>query len=121
MGHLREISDDEVTIDILPYSERELRLVMGEAIIFEDFSYTDNISFLIRNFDPDEPESRDWCLDTDGFCLQGKREIFFERFDLRESHSFGRSQSILDHGRSDTLLFHLDIDAELEKCLLNEE
>ena len=121
MGHLREITDDEVTIDILPHGKGELGLVMREAVIFEDFSDTDNISFLIRNFDPDKPESRNRRLDTDGFCLQSKCEIFFERFDLRESHSFTGSEAILDNSRSDTLLFHFDIDTELEKCFLNEE
>ncbi len=119
--HLREISDDEVPIDVLPYGECKLRLVMSEAIIFKDFSYTDDIAFLIRDFDPNEPESRDGGLDTDGLCLECECEIFLEGFDLREPHSLTWSESILDHGRSDTLFFHLDVDTELQKCLLDQE
>lgn len=121
MRHLREVSDDEVSIDILTDREREFRLVMDEAVIFEDFSDTDGIAFLIRDFDPDESESWDGCLDTYRFGLQGEREILLQRLDLRETDSLTRTESILDHGRSDTLLFHLDIDPELEKGLLDKE
>lgn len=94
---------------------------MGEAIVFENFTDSDDVSFFIWYFDPDESNSWDWCLNTDTFCLEGEGEIFFEGFDPRETDSFRRSETILDHGRSDTLLFHLDIDAKLEKCLLDHK
>lgn len=119
--HLCEITDDKVPIDILSYGERELRLVMCEAIILEDFTDTDDITFLIWNFDPDESETRDRRLDADGFCLECQREILFQRLDLRESDSLTRAETILDHGRSDTFFFHLDIDPELEKGFLDKE
>lgn len=121
MRHLRKITDDKVSIDILAYGECEFRLMVGEAVIFEDFTDPHGISFLIRDFDPDESESWDRCLDTDGFCLECQREILFQRLDLRESDSLTRTETILDHGRSDTFLLHLDIDPELEKGLLDEE
>lgn len=121
MWHLREITDDEVTIDILTYGEGELRLVMCEAVIFEDFSNSDDVSFFIWHLDPDESESWNWRLDADGFCLQCQGEILLQGFDLREADSLRGAESVLDHGGTDTLLFHIDIDAELEKGFLDEE
>ncbi len=77
MRHLCEISDDELTIDIFSYSDRELRLVSREAHILEDFLDPDGVSLLIRDFDPDEPKSWYRCLDTDRLRLQSEREILF--------------------------------------------
>ena len=121
MWHLREISYDEVPIDILSHGDRELRFVTSECNIFEDFFDSYGIPFLIWYLDSDEPESWDRCLDSYGFCLECEREIFFESFDFCQSDSLRWSESILDYGRADTLILHLDIDAELEKCPLYEE
>lgn len=87
MWHLREVSDDKISLDILPESECELGLMSAECCIFEDFLDSNGVTFFIRNFDTDETESRDWCLDTDTLGLECEREVFFESFDLRESHS----------------------------------
>lgn len=121
MWHLREVSDDEITIDILADRECEFRFMMDKCIIFEDFSDPDDISFFIWYLDTDETETRDRCLDTDRFRLQCESEILLQGFDFREADSFTRTESILDDSRSDTLFFHIDIDAELEKGLLDKE
>lgn len=65
MGHLREISDDEVTIDILPYCNGEFGLVSGKRYIFENFFDSNGITFLIWYLYSNETESWDGCLDTD--------------------------------------------------------
>ena len=69
MWHLREIADDEVTIDILSHRDGELRLMVREAIIFEDFADTYYITFLVWYLNTNESESWDRCLDTDRFRL----------------------------------------------------
>lgn len=121
MWHFREVTDDIVSLDIFPERERELRFMMCEALIREDFSDADDVTFFIWYLDTDESESWDRCLDTDRFRLQSECEIFFQGFDLREADSLRRSEAILDNRRSDTLLLHLDIDTELEKCLLDQD
>ena len=121
MWHLREISDDIVTVDILSHCECDLRLMMTECIIFEDFPYTYDIAFLIWDFDTHESESWDRCLDTDRLRLECESEVFFQAFYLRKAYSLTWSQTILDDGRSYTLPFHIDIYAELEECLLDQE
>ncbi len=121
MWHLCEISDDEVTIDILAYCDCEFGLVASECGILKDFFDSYGIPFFIWYLDTDEPKSWDRCLDSYGFCLECEREIFFERFYLCESDSLRWSESILDDSRSDTLILHLDIDAKLEKCALYEQ
>ncbi len=121
MWHLREISDDEVTIDIFAYSDREFGFVSSECNIFEDLLDPDGISFLIGHLYSYEAESWYRCLYSDGFCLECESEIFFEGNNLGEPDSFTWSETVLDDGRPDTLIFHLDIDAELEECALYEE
>lgn len=121
MWHLREISDDEVTIYILSYSYSELRLVVSECIIFEDFLDPDGISFFIWDFDPDESKSWDRSLNTDRFCFECECEIFFQAFDLCKTYSLTRSEAILYNSRTDTLPFHIDIDTELKKCFLYQD
>lgn len=82
MWHLREVSYDIFAIDILSHRECDLRLMMTECIIFEDFPDTHDITLLIRDFDPDESEPWDRCLDTDILGFQGESEIFLETLDL---------------------------------------
>lgn len=77
MWHLREISDDEVTIDIFSYCDREFGFMMSEAIIFEDFTYSYDIAFLVWHLDTHESESWDRRLYTDRFCFQRESEILF--------------------------------------------
>ena len=62
MGHLCEISDDKITIDIFSHGECEFRFMMGKCIIREYFSDTDDITFFIWDFDTDESETWDRCL-----------------------------------------------------------
>ena len=121
MRHLREIPDDEVSVDILSYCYSEFRFMMGESIILEDFFDPDSISFFIWDFDPDKSESWDRCLDAYRFCLEGKSEVFFEAFDLRKSYPFTWPEAILYNCWSDTLPFHIDIDPKLEECFLDKD
>ncbi len=95
--------------------------MVREAVIFEDFTDANDISFFIWHLYPDEAKTRNRCLDTDRFCLQRQSQILLQRFDLREADSFTRAESVLDDSRSYAFLFHIDIDTELEKCLLDEE
>ncbi len=121
MGHLREISDDAVAIDILPYCDRELGLVVRECSILEDFFDPDGVSFFIGYLDTDESEPWDRCLDTDRFCLEREREVVFEIFDFCQMYSVRGMESVLCDSRSDTLIDHLYIDIELEECALYAE
>ena len=121
MRHLREVSDDEVSLDILPECECELGLVCAECCILEYFLNSHGISLLIRDFYADKTKTWNRCLDTDTLCLERECEVFFEGLNLRESHSLRRPETILDNCRTDTLILHLDIDTELEECLLYQE
>ena len=91
MGHLRKVSDDEVTIDILSHGDGEFRLMVCEAIIFEDFAYSYDIAFFVWYLDAHESESWDRCLDTDRFRFQGEGEIFFQCFYLGKAYSLART------------------------------
>ena len=121
MWHLSKISYDEVTIDILSNRDSEFGFMSGKCYVFKDFFDSYGISFLIWYLYTYESKTRDWCLDTDGLCLESECEIFFESFDLRETYSFAGTQTILYDSRSDTLIFHIDIDSKLEKCFFYEE
>ena len=78
MWHLREITDDEVSLNILPECKCKLGLVCTECCILEDFLNSYGITFFIRDFDTHETKTWDWCLDTDAFCFECKCEVFFE-------------------------------------------
>lgn len=121
MGHLREVSDDEVTIDIFSDRERELGFMLSKGFVFEEFLDTDDITFLIRDFDPDEAEAWNRCLDTDTFGLEGESEVFLQVLDLRKAYSFSRSESVLDDRRTDAFSLHFDIEPELEQGLLDQD
>lgn len=91
MWHLREVADDEVTVDILSHGDGELRLMVREAIIFEDFADTYYIAFLVWHLDTHESESWYRCLYTDRFRFQSEGEIFFQCFYLRKAYSLART------------------------------
>jgi hypothetical protein len=95
--------------------------MFGKCYVLEDFLDPDGVSFFIWYLYSHESETRDRSLYSYGFCLECKCEIFLQCFDLGESDSLVGFESILYHRRSYTLILHLDIDAELEKCLLYEE
>lgn len=119
MGHLREITDDEVSLYIFPECESEFGFMCAESAVFEDFFDTNCITFFIRDFDSDESETRDRRLYTDRFCLECESEIVLEIGYLGQANTLGRPETILYDGRADTLILHLDIDAELEECPLD--
>ena len=77
MRHLSKISDDEVSLYILTKGKGKLGFMSAECNILEDFLDSDRITLLIRDFDTNESKPWDWCLDTDTFCLEREREIFF--------------------------------------------
>lgn len=121
MGHFSKITNDKVSIDIFSYCYCKFGLVTSEGSILKNFFDSDSITFLVWYLYTDESQPRNRCLDTDRFCFESEGEVFFEGFYLGESDSFTRSQTVLYHSWTDTLIFHLYIDTELEKCPLYKE
>ena len=71
MGHLGEISDDGMAVDVLAESDRDAGLGLGPFLGLEQVTHDDLGLDEIGHFDPDGAFAGDWGEDVNAFGLEG--------------------------------------------------
>ena len=119
MWHVFQITDDRISSDTRPHTHSKFWRMFGKCGTFDDLAQTHNITTIIRHFDADKSETRNRCLNTDIFCFQGQRQIFFQSFDTIQLCPFTRFQTILRDRRTHFIAGHMDFYLKLKQRLFD--
>ena len=119
VGHVAEISDDGLAVDILAEGERDAGLGVAPFLGFEQVAHDDLGFDGVGDFDADGAFAGDGGEDVDALGLEHSGDVVGERGDAFELHAGGRMHFVAGDGRSlgDVAEGHFNI--ELRQRLLH--
>ena len=87
MGHLADITNHYVAVDILTHNKAELALVFGKFGAFNHFTDCYDVLDSVRHFDTYSRLAGDWCFDTYTCCCKIKCDIVGKACNLGDFHA----------------------------------